>query len=145
MRTALALLAVLGLAGFAPSPTGSVVLSAAPSDSIEYALSWPAAASPYGAVNRYKVVVTSDHDLIGFNQKTLTHDSVPTAADSFNRIKPPFSDTDSIRFTATITPFYAGVAGASIAKTWYYKRPNPAPAFPGGAVVTVDSSRLVRP
>lgn len=134
----LKLLATLALLAIPAALTGARPVSiAAPSDSVEYVIHWPAATSPYGPVTRYKVVITQ-------GPGTWTHDSVAGLKDSVNVLKPGYGST-VYPFGATVTPYYAGAAGAPISVNWSYQRPSPAPSFPAGALVAVDSSKIVRP
>lgn len=144
MRSILAALSVVALVAFAPAPSAGSHAVVAPADSIQYAVSWPQAMSPYGPADNYRVVIQSNKDFT-FNVKTLTHATVAGLADSFNMAKPAFSATDSTTFDVTVTPFYTGVAGTPLTKRIVYRRPSPSPAFPSGAGVTVDSSKIVRP
>ena len=135
MRYLYALLVpVVALACVAASATERATL-ANPADSVEYVIAWPAASGPVG-VDSYVVAWTQ-------GTVSVTHTALGLA-DSFNVVKPPFGPT-AYPFSAVVTPYAADQAGAPLSVAWSYERPSPAPAFPEGAVIVVDSSKITRP
>jgi hypothetical protein len=105
-------------------------------DSVEYVYRWPQAAGPYGAADSYSVRFTQGADI-------RTH-VVPGLADSFAIRKPAFGPT-AYNFTIRVISLAGGVAGDTLTVSHSYVRPAPAPLFPEGAVLEVDSSKVVRP
>ena len=114
----------------------SLAAAQAPADSVEYVYRWPVAAGTAGPADAYEVRFTQGAD--------IRVRSVAGTADSFNIVKPAFGPT-VYGFTITVTALRAGVRVDSLSVSHTYTRPAPVALFPAGAVIEVDSSKVVRP
>jgi len=130
-------LAVIALLPFTTPAITVRVSDRNPADSVEFVYSWPQAASPYGPADHYKVQFAQGTDI-------RVHDPVTGLADSFAILKPACGPTN-YPVTVTVWPYYAGAQGTALVVNHVYQRPCPTPAFPAGSVITVDSSKVVRP